>query len=139
MGPPRGSCRVPRPSLRLRWRRGRGSAGRWQPAGVGRARIPFRLTVRTHRVLSAVAELGGRGSNPNNREVSDAAGIADQGQISRLLARLEGHGLLQNTGGSTQGVPRVWRLTPRGQEIVRVGQPRIERTNGRSASPEATR
>ena len=108
-------------------------------AGVGRARIPFRLTVRTHRVLSAVAELGGRGSNPNNREVSDAAGIADQGQISRLLARLEGHGLLQNTGGSTQGVPRAWRLTPRGEEIVRVGQPRSERTNGRSASPEATR
>jgi hypothetical protein len=62
------------------------------------------LTVRTHRVLSAVAELSAQGSNPNNRQVADAAGITDQGQISKLLSRLEGHGLLQNTGGSAQGV-----------------------------------
>lgn len=87
-------------------------------AGVGRARIPFRMTVRTHRVLSAVSELTARGSTPNNREVSDLAGVSDQGQISKLLARLEGHGLLQNTGGHTQGAPRAWRLTPRGEEVV---------------------
>jgi AcrR family transcriptional regulator len=109
-------------------------------AGVGRARIPFRLTVRTHRVLCAVGELAGRGSDPNNREVSDAAGVSDQGQISKLLARLEGHGLLQNTGGSTQGIARAWRLTPRGEEIVRVGQSRrSERTNGRPDFPEVKR
>jgi AcrR family transcriptional regulator len=116
-----------------------GPAGRTSGSRAGRARIPFRLTVRTHLVLCAVAELGGLGSDPNNREVSDAAGVADQGQISRLLARLEGHGLLQNTGGHTQGVPRAWRLTSRGEEIVRVGQPRSERTNGRPVSPGATR
>jgi AcrR family transcriptional regulator len=92
------------------------------------ARIPFRLTVRTHLVLSAVSDLGAQGSNPNNREIADAAGISDQGQISRLLARLEGHGLLQNTGGSTQGLPRAWQITPRGEEIVCVGRPRSERT-----------
>jgi hypothetical protein len=109
------------------------------PAGVGRARIPFRLTVRTHMVLSAVSDLSTQGSDPNNREISDAAGVADQGQISKLLARLEGHGLLQNTGGSTQGVPRAWRLTPRGEEILRVGQPRSERTNGRPGSTETVR
>jgi AcrR family transcriptional regulator/DNA-binding MarR family transcriptional regulator len=108
-------------------------------AGVGRARIPFRLTVRTHRVLSAVAELNGRGADPNNREVSDAAGVSDQGQISKLLARLEGHGLLRNTGGSTQGISRAWQLTPRGEEIVRVGRPRSERTNGRSDLPGVKR
>jgi AcrR family transcriptional regulator len=96
-------------------------------AGVGRARIPFRLTVRTHRVLSAVSELSAQGVDPNNREVADAAGITDQGQISKLLARLEGHGLLRNTGGHTQGIARAWRLTPRGEEIVRVGQPKHER------------
>jgi AcrR family transcriptional regulator/DNA-binding MarR family transcriptional regulator len=109
------------------------------PGSVGRARIPFRLTVRTHRVLCAVAELGARAANPNNREVADAAGISDQGQISRLLARLEGHGLLQNTGGSTQGVPRAWQLTPQGEEIVRAGQSRSERTTGRSGLHEAKR
>jgi AcrR family transcriptional regulator len=108
-------------------------------AGVGRARIPFRLTIRTHMVLSAVAELSGLGSDPNNREVSDAAGISDQGQISKLLARLEGHGLLENTGGCTQGVPRAWHITPRGEEIVHVGQPRGERTNSLSGSPETAR
>ncbi|HEY5045576.1 MAG TPA: TetR/AcrR family transcriptional regulator [Solirubrobacteraceae bacterium] len=104
-----------------------GPAGRTFGSRAGRAGIPFRLTVRTHRVLCAVAELAGRGSDPNNREVSDVAGVSDQGQISKLLARLEGHGLLQNTGGSTQGIPRAWHLTPRGEEILRVGQPRSER------------
>jgi AcrR family transcriptional regulator/DNA-binding MarR family transcriptional regulator len=107
------------------------------PAGVGRARIPFRLTVRTHRVLSAVAELAAQGSDPNNREVSDAAGVSDQGQISKLLARLEGHGLLQNTGGHTQGIARAWHLTPSGEEIVRVGQPRRERTTDHPDLPGA--
>jgi AcrR family transcriptional regulator/DNA-binding MarR family transcriptional regulator len=106
---------------------------------VGRARIPFRLTVRTHRVLCAVAELAARGSNPSNKQVADAAGISDQGQISKLLSRLEGHGLLQNTGGSTQGVARAWRLTPQGEEIVRVGRPRGERTNGRPDLPGVKR
>jgi DNA-binding MarR family transcriptional regulator len=109
------------------------------PGSVGRARIPFRLTVRTHMVLCAVAELAGRGSDPSNKQVSDAAGVADQGQISKLLARLEGHGLLENTGGSTQGVARAWRLTPRGEEIVRVGQARGERGIRRPSSPEAAR
>jgi AcrR family transcriptional regulator/DNA-binding MarR family transcriptional regulator len=88
------------------------------PAGVGRARIPFRLTVRTHRVLAAIADLTARGADPNNREVSDAAGVTDQGQISKLLARLEGHRLLENTGGHTQGIARAWRLTPRGEEVL---------------------
>jgi AcrR family transcriptional regulator len=113
--------------------------GSLTPSGAGRARIPFRLTVRTHMVLSAVSDLSAQGSDPNNREVSDAAGISDQGQISKLLARLEGHGLLQNTGGSTQGVPRAWRLTPRGEEIVRVGQSRSERPNGWPGSAETAR
>jgi AcrR family transcriptional regulator len=106
---------------------------------VGRARLPFRLTVRTHMVLCAVSELSAQGSDPNNRQVADAAGISDQGQISRLLARLEGHGLLANTGGSTQGIPRAWRLTPRGEEIVRVGRPRGERPNGHSGLPGVKR
>jgi AcrR family transcriptional regulator len=94
-----------------------------EPAKSGRSGerpdlAPFRPTVRTQMVLAAVAELAGRGCNPNNRQVADRAGISDQGQISKLLARLEGVGLLQNTGGETQGVPRAWRLTPRGEEIL---------------------
>jgi AcrR family transcriptional regulator len=113
-----------------------GPAGRTFGSRAGRARIPFRLTVRTHRVLVAVAELSALGADPNNREVSDAAGVSDQGQISKLLARLEGHGLLQNTGGSTQGVPRAWRLTSRGEEVLRAGQPYSERTTSRPDHPK---
>jgi AcrR family transcriptional regulator len=96
--------------------------------------IDFRPTYRTQMVLAAVAELAGRGPGPNNREVSDGAGISDQGQISKLLARLEGVGLLQNTGGETQGVPRAWRLTARGEEILRVGQSCSERWDSLEAS-----
>jgi AcrR family transcriptional regulator len=116
-----------------------GPAGRTSGSRAGRARIPFRLTVRTHIVLSAISDLSAQGSNPSNKQVADAAGVADQGQISKLLARLEGHGLLENTGGNTQGVPRAWQITPRGEEIVRVGQPRSERTNGHPDFPEVKR
>jgi AcrR family transcriptional regulator len=87
----------------------------------------FRLTVRTQMVLAAVAELGVSGVAPSNREVSDAAGISDQGQISKLLARLEGLELLANTGGETQGVPNAWRLTPEGEEVVRASATQGER------------
>jgi AcrR family transcriptional regulator/DNA-binding MarR family transcriptional regulator len=93
-----------------------------QVASAGRASLGFRLTVRTHMVLAAIAELGGQGSPPSNREIADAAGVSDQGQISKLLARLERHGLLRNTGRETQGSPYAWHLTLRGEEILRAGR-----------------
>ena len=99
------------------------------------SRADFRLTVRTYAVLAAVA--GNPGAS--NREVSDLVHVADQGQISRLMARLDDQGLVENAGGQIQGVAKAWRLTPRGEEIVRVGQSRSERTNGPPASPGATR
>jgi AcrR family transcriptional regulator/DNA-binding MarR family transcriptional regulator len=86
------------------------------PPGEHSAPMDFRLTVRTQMVLVAVANRPGG----SNREISDAAGVADQGQISKLLARLEGLGLLCNTGGETQGIPNAWHLTPRGEEIARL-------------------
>jgi AcrR family transcriptional regulator/DNA-binding MarR family transcriptional regulator len=92
------------------------------PVGSLATPVDFRLTVRTHMVLAAVAELRERGNDPSNRQISDAAGIRDQGQISKLLARLEGHGLLRNTGGQTLGVTNAWRLTVHGEEIARAGR-----------------
>jgi AcrR family transcriptional regulator/DNA-binding MarR family transcriptional regulator len=88
------------------------------PVGSLATPVDFRLTVRTHMVLAAVAEHPGG----SNREVSDAAGVADQGQISKLLMRLEGLGLLRNVGGDTQGIPNAWYLTPRGEEIARLSR-----------------
>jgi AcrR family transcriptional regulator/DNA-binding MarR family transcriptional regulator len=87
-------------------------------AGESATPLDFRLTVRTHLVLTAVARLGERGSDPSNREIAGAAGVRDQGQISRLLARLEGLGLLVNTGGATAGIPNAWRLTPKGEAVL---------------------
>jgi AcrR family transcriptional regulator len=92
------------------------------PSDIHSAPVDFRLTVRTQTVLAAVGEMAGRGSDPSNRQIANAAGVVDKGQISKLLARLEGLGLLRNTGGETQGVPNAWRLTPRGEEIARVGR-----------------
>jgi AcrR family transcriptional regulator len=86
------------------------------PSGERSAPTDFRLTVRTQMVLAAVAAHPGG----SNRQISSAAGVVDQGQISRLLTRLEGLGLLRNAGGETLGVPNAWHLTPRGEEIARL-------------------
>jgi AcrR family transcriptional regulator len=80
--------------------------------------LDMRLTYRTVRVLMAVAELGGQGSYPSNREVGLAAGMTDQGQTSKLLSRLHRLGLIENTGnGPTKGAPNAWTLTPKGTNI----------------------
>jgi AcrR family transcriptional regulator len=76
--------------------------------------LEMRLTYRTIRVLSVIA------SSPkaSNRQVADAAGIQDQGQISKLLARLDHLGLIENAGaGQPQGEPNAWHLTRRGREV----------------------
>jgi AcrR family transcriptional regulator len=77
--------------------------------------LEMRLTYRTVRVLMAVA------ANPgsSNRAVADGAGIKDQGQISKLLARLAKLGLIENTsaGAAERGGPNAWTLTERGRDV----------------------
>jgi AcrR family transcriptional regulator len=77
--------------------------------------LDMRLTYRTVRVLVAIADRPGA----SNRGVGDAAGIADQGQTSKLLQRLEHLGLIKNTGRGTagRGEPNAWRLTQRGERL----------------------
>jgi AcrR family transcriptional regulator len=83
------------------------------------ADVNLRLTHRTARVLEGVAELGGHGSDPSNREVATFAGITDPGQISKLLRRLEHLGLLRNTGaGHAKGEPNAWVLTAKGEQVT---------------------
>jgi AcrR family transcriptional regulator/DNA-binding MarR family transcriptional regulator len=78
--------------------------------------LPMRVTYRTLRVLSAIASQPGA----SNRQVGDSAGITDQGQISKLLHRLEGLGLILNGGaGQARGTPNAWTLTEKGAEIER--------------------
>ncbi len=76
--------------------------------------LGLRLTYRTVRALVSVAELPGS----SNREIGQAAGIADQGQMSKLLWRLERSGLIRNSGlGVGTGAPNIWTLTERGEAI----------------------
>jgi AcrR family transcriptional regulator len=76
--------------------------------------LDMRLTYRTVRVLAAV----GAQPHASNRMIAIAAGVEDQGQISKLLRRLEHLGLIQNGGvGHTKGEPNAWTLTRRGTEI----------------------
>jgi AcrR family transcriptional regulator len=76
--------------------------------------LDMRLTYRTLRVLSAIATQPGA----SNRQIADTAGVHDQGQISKLLNRLERLNLIHNTGhGQPKGEPNAWTLTTRGTDI----------------------
>ena len=80
--------------------------------------LPIRFTYRTARVLDTIASEGGQGSCPSNRHIADTSGIADEGQMSRLLRRLESCELIENRGeGHAKGEPNAWALTERGQAI----------------------
>jgi AcrR family transcriptional regulator len=75
----------------------------------------MRLTYRTVRALLAVAEHPGA----SNRQIGEGAGIADQGQMSKLLGRLRRIGLVSNTGlGPGLGAPNSWTLTEKGSQLA---------------------
>ncbi len=93
--------------------------------------LKMRLTYRTVRVLAVIAEQPGA----SNREVAGGAGVSDQGQISKLLTRLESLGLVENTSpGQPSGEPNQWHLTPHGQQIQQATQSRRQATQSRAAS-----
>ncbi len=92
------------------------------PPVSGRARaedplreLPMRLTYRTARVLQTAA----RHPGTSNRLIGEGAGLTDQGQVSKLLARLQRLGLLANTGkGQARGEANAWQLTPLGERVT---------------------
>jgi AcrR family transcriptional regulator len=78
----------------------------------------FRRTYRTLRVIQAVGELSARGAGASNREVAEHAGISDSGQTARVLARLEGLGLIENSVlWPGRGEANSWRLTAWGEAV----------------------
>ncbi len=81
--------------------------------------VRMRLTYRTAQVLECIAGEPGI----SNRAVAERAGVTDQGQISKLLARLERLGLTVNSGnGHASGEANAWTLTALGREVAqRVG------------------
>jgi chromosome segregation and condensation protein ScpB len=82
--------------------------------------LSIRLTYRTVRVLGVIAGDPGLSS----KHVAGVSGVADEGQMSCLLTRLERAGLVRNGGGRpVRGEAKAWRLTSRGEGILRaVGQ-----------------
>lgn len=71
-------------------------------------KLGMRPTNRTLWVLTAI----GRFPGASNREVARAAGVFDDGQISKLLKRLAGLGLIENRGeGGVKGKANAWWLT----------------------------
>lgn len=85
------------------------------------AGVDVRLTHRSMRVLGVLAECRGRRGGLSNRRLGQAAGIADQGQISKLLKRLAAHGLIVNANHrpGRKGQANAWRLTAGGAQLQR--------------------
>jgi len=108
------------------------SANGRSPTRANRQALPaldMRLTYRTVRVLAEIAATPGS----SNQAVAEASGIRDQGQISKLLSRVEGLGLIRNAGaGQAKGRPNAWYVTDRGAGIGRDLGQRLNR-----ASPSA--
>ncbi len=82
--------------------------------------LGLRVTFRTLVVLEAAS--GNPGAS--NRQLGDVAGVSDQGQMSKLLARLQRAGLLTNDGaGHVKGEPNSWHLTSAGRMVVDAVEP----------------
>jgi AcrR family transcriptional regulator len=80
------------------------------------AGLKMRVTYRTLRVLGVIAARPGI----NNREVASASGITDPGQVSKLLSRLRGLGLVENRRpGAGGGARNGWLLTAAGERVWR--------------------
>jgi AcrR family transcriptional regulator len=100
--------------------------------------LPIRATHRTTLVLRAIA----RAPYSTNREIGHAAELTDEGQTSKLLARLERQGVIENVGlGPTRGEPNAWVLTASGRSTVELidqsfasGAPRPRRARVKEVS-----
>jgi AcrR family transcriptional regulator len=104
----------PTPGLSTRVGDGASVSGRARAEDSLRG-LPMRLTYRTARVLQTAAQNPGT----SNRLIGEGAGLTDQGQVSKLLARLQRLGLLTNTGeGQARGEANAWQLTPLGERVT---------------------
>lgn len=90
------------------------------PSDAAPQKDPFkaagmRLTYRTMRVLDAIAQHPGG----SNRQIANHAELSDQGQTSKLLARLERVGVIfNNSQGQANGEANAWTLTQAGLRLT---------------------
>jgi AcrR family transcriptional regulator len=94
--------------------------------GAVRKPLDMRLTYRTMLVLDVIS------AHPaiSSRDVARAAGIADEGQASRLLARLRRQELIENVSeDDAKHARKAWRLTGQGAALCHaVGPRRVSET-----------
>ncbi len=100
-----------RPLPPASWGRTMRSAHALPLGGASSARL--RLTNRTAQLLETIAAHPGMSSSA----IASTVGIVDQGQISKLLARLRENELIEDT--SAQRTSRAWRLTRAGWDLVK--------------------
>jgi AcrR family transcriptional regulator/DNA-binding MarR family transcriptional regulator len=97
--------------------------------------LNMRITYRTIKVLHSIGEH----PDASNRQIADLAGVNDQGQMSKLLARLQSRGFIHNTTPEQpSGEPNRWRLTPRGLQVQQAIHVRNPPSSDRGAGPSAT-
>jgi DNA-binding MarR family transcriptional regulator len=78
-------------------------------------RLNMRFTYRTLRCLIFLSEHPAS----SNREVAKGAEISDEGQASKLLARLVKLELIANRRPPGPGTPNRWSLTRYGEQVMR--------------------
>lgn len=95
--------------------------------GVFRAQMPValsekraRITELTGATIAFIAECNEQGVSPSNTDVSWAIGDIEKGQTSKLLMRLQGLELIENSSpnGNGRGEANAWRLTRSGEELA---------------------
>ena len=84
---------------------------------------PVRMTYRTLRVLTALAENPGA----SNRQVADAAGREQRRPDLQAPAAPVRPGACPQRGLHRNGAPKRWHLTDRGQALQRRGQRDLDR------------
>jgi AcrR family transcriptional regulator/DNA-binding MarR family transcriptional regulator len=96
--------------------------GARRDGGGGRLleRLDMRLTYRTVCCLMFIGEHPGS----SNREIARGAQVPDEGQASKLLARLVKLGLIANSRPPGPGFPNRWTLTSHGEQVLGAVQDR---------------
>ena len=79
-------------------------------------RLPVRATHRTMLVLRAIAAA----PCSSNRQVAQIAGLSDEGQTSKLLARLAQRGVIENLGLGRRGASRTLGADSRRRRVLRL-------------------
>jgi AcrR family transcriptional regulator len=96
-------------------------AGVYPPAGPLREQRPAPLpdllaAPNAHRARACVHYVA-KFPGATNRQVADGIGVSHLGQVSALLGRLRGLGLLEKSSGGA-GYPNAWAVTPIGAQVV---------------------